>query len=442
MTSTMLKILINLAIFLLIAGGSIIYLWKLKLENKGYKYLFIVYTIFWMSLMLVRPYRGTLQKEIDANLVWLALAVYGFIGIFARIFADYLNFLKKNRKCFLYIAALSQVILFIPIIVSPTSASSILQAIAVGIGASCIGSFELLFKEQYNQKKVYLTVSLLSIPPLLANFITAPIQSLMVSASKTNGVLDLNIFKYLWVIGLLLALLSFIMIFFIRENRLYFASIKTKKINNKNQYLNLFSICIIGFIIMFIKFSNSGGVATLHLQTLGKLTNHDTSSYEGYLSVVFSIFQLIGGVLVGTILIKKMKSIQIFYLGIICWVLYTILAMFNTNSIGFFFIHSINGFSYGILYNLVLGQILSFTFKSKKITPMGIYQSVLAIGIACSSIYTEFLKNAISKNTNYYLGNIAVDGGLLVAIILLSGIYSVTYFYNKKHSFYHKEFNI
>lgn len=439
-TPTMLiKILINLFIFILIFASSIFYLYKLKLEAKGYKYLFIVYIIYWMSIMLLRPYRGTLQKILDPNFVTIALASYGFIGIFVRPFADYFNFVFENRKSFLYLGALFQVICYIPILIVPNTASSILQAIAIGVGASCIGSFELLFKEQYNQKKSYLTVSILSIPPLIANFITSPIQSIMVSVSKPHNVIELDIFKYMWVIGLFFALCSFILLFFVKENKLLFASgfkNKNNQIKTRKQYTNFILLCIVGLLITFIKFSNSDAVATLHLQKLGEFNNHDTSSYEGYLSVVFSLFQLLGSVLVGTILIKKMKSIYIFLIGVIAWISYDIISIFNTNPISFIIIHSINGFGYGILYNLVLGKILNYNFKTNMLTPMGIYQSILAIGITTSSFYTNMIKTYINTNNtldSFALANTYINLGLIGSIILLSSFYATNYFYQKKN---------
>ncbi len=172
--------------------------------------------------MLLRPYRGTLQNLINVDFVTIALAAYGIVGIVMRVLADYLNYCLKNRKVFLYLGALIQIILFIPVLIVPTTATSILQSVAIGIGASCIGSFELLFKEQYNPEKPYLTVSLLSVPPLVANFLTSPLQSIMVSASKTTSGIDLQIFKYLWLIGLVLAVIALVMIIFVKEDRTRF----------------------------------------------------------------------------------------------------------------------------------------------------------------------------------------------------------------------------
>lgn len=443
MTPTMLiKILINLFIFILIASGSLIYLYKLKLQNKGYKYLFVVYMFYWLSIMLLRPYRGTLQNLIDLKFVTIALTCYGFVGIFIRVFADYINFLVKNRKMFLYLGAIIQIIFFIPLLINPNTTSSLLQAIAIGVGASCIGSFELLFKEQYNHQKSFLTVSILSIPPLIANFLTAPIQSIMISVAKIDGKIDLSIFKYMWLIGLFFALLSLFMLFFVKENKQNFGLFykNRNQIKNKYQYLNLFSLAIIGLLISFIKFSNSDAVATLHLQKLGYYNHHDTSGYEGYLSVVFSLFQLIGGVLMGTVLIKKLKSIFIFYLGISVWIIYTVLAMFNSNPIGFMIIHALNGFGYGILYNLVLGKVLSYCFKTKKITPTGVYQSILSIGITCSNFYTNMIKDYFNYQNDsfskYLKANMIIHSGLLGGIIILIFLYQLNYYYFKKKNNY------
>lgn len=171
--------------------------------------------------MLVRPYRGTIQTAIDPQFVTIALSVYGFVGIFVRIFADAINYLFRYRKTFLYICAITELGLFLPLVINPSSATNILSSIGIGIGASCIGTYELLFKEQFGNKKAFLTVSVLSIPPLLANFLTAPIQSLIKTVATTGqSQVDPNILRYLWLIAIPFLLISFIMIFFLKEKRM------------------------------------------------------------------------------------------------------------------------------------------------------------------------------------------------------------------------------
>lgn len=430
MTHAMLtKIIINLVIFVLIVIGSIIYLKQIKIKNKGYKFVFCLYTIFWIAPMLLRSYSGTLQKAIDVNYTVIALASYGIVGIFARLFADFINFGFRSRKAFLYFASVMQIAFYIPVVIIPNTATSIIQSIGVGIGASCIGSFQLFFKEQYDNK-AFETVSLLSIPPLLANFLTAPLQSLLMIGSKEADLVNVNHLKYLWLIGLIFSFIALIMIFFMRQDKTRFGSIKNPNFDYRHDTPNLLFLSIIGSIIAFIKFSNSGSVGTLHLQTLGDLENQTTEAYEGYLSVIFSLFQLIGGVLVGTYLVKRFNFISIFGMGSLVWIIYMIGSSYIKSPIGYFIIHGLNGLAYGILYNFVLGTVLSTSFKKQWITPMGIYQSILSIGIACSGIFTQMIK--INLKIEFYTSIQIINYSLIGFVILSFSLYSLYWYLNNK----------
>lgn len=105
------------------------------------------------------------------------------------------------------------------------------------------------------------------------------------------------------------------MVFYIKEDRKLFNSIKHTPFVFKKDGTNFIVLCILGSLITFIKFSNSGSVGTLHLQTLAKYSGQDTSVYEGYLSVMFSLFQLFGSVLVGFYLIQRYNKNTIFVGG-------------------------------------------------------------------------------------------------------------------------------
>ncbi len=436
MTHAMLaKVLVNLGIFIVILAGSIWYLFKLPIKEKGFKLLFLTYVSFWIAPMLLRAYTGTMQNLIDKHYTAIALAAYGVVGIFIRPLADVINCSFKSRKSFLYIACIVQAILYIPIICCPNTTTNLIESIGVGVGASCIGTFQLLFKEQYNTSKAFMTVSLLSIPPLLANFLTAPLQSILMVSSHTNGnkIVNVSILKYLWLIGLIFTCITFILIFFVKEEKQRFGSTNLNTFDYKRDWCELILLCTIGSIVTFIKFSNSGAVGTLHLQTLAKTSDKDISVYEGYLSVIFSLAQLVGGILVGTCLIKYMNQLSIFCLGAITWITYMISATYITNPLGYFIIHSLNGFGYGILYNFILGTILSKSFKTHWITPMGIYQSVLSIGIALSGIFTQMIKIDLSIDFQHavILINWILVGFCLLSVVLYSLYWH--YFIQRNH---------
>ncbi|MCQ3908577.1 MAG: hypothetical protein MJ200_03380 [Mycoplasmoidaceae bacterium] len=84
-------------------------------------------------------------------------------------------------------------------IVAPSLATNIIQSITVGIGASGIAVFNLMFNEQYAKKKVFLTVTLLSLPPLLAEFFSSVLQCCVTSFLPygAKGAEYINIVKYM-----------------------------------------------------------------------------------------------------------------------------------------------------------------------------------------------------------------------------------------------------
>lgn len=432
------SIAVNSAIFLILVLLSIILVNKIKLENKGYKYLFWLYTLFWMPIMLVRPYRGTMQNAIDPQLTTFIIALYGLVGIFIRIFADVISFLFKYRKAFLYFSVVAELILFIPILITPNTATNIVSTIGIGIGASCIGTYELLFKEQYGNKKAFLTVSVLSVPPLLANFITAPVQSIMKTIATTNNKIDPQILKYMWIISAVLLVITFIMLVFYKEKRMQVGLSNQQKAVNlhhdkKYDYIMFIFLAIIGSLIAFIKFSNSDALATQHLQNLSTLnygSQIPVASYEGYISVIFSLFQLVAGILMGLVLIRRINVISIFCIGSSVWVVYLISSSFISNPAWYFVIHSLNGFGYGILYNLVLALVLKISLDNKIITKMGIYQSILSIGIMCSGWFTGWIKESVIPSVGttptislaQYMHHYLIQNVVLMAVVVVMTI--------------------
>ena len=88
--------------------------------------------------------------------------------------------------------------------------------------------------------------------------------------------------------------------FFIKENRQFVGdNFGNKVLEKKDEKINFGLICFIGAFILFVKFGNSGSVGTTHLLQLGVYTNMVVSAYEGYLSIVFSVFQLLRTLLFG-----------------------------------------------------------------------------------------------------------------------------------------------
>lgn len=437
--NNLLEIIINSVIFLVVFSCSLLFVFKLKNVTKGYKIFFISYVVFWIPLKLLRDYTSIIQNQIDSTIVWLPLVMYGLVGIFIRPLADWLSLYLKNRKIILYGAVAIGILTFIPIIIYPSTETNVVQSIGVGVGASMIGTYELMFKEQYTKSKSFLTVSIMAFPPLIADFISAPIQSTIkiISSSNNSQSLNLNIFIYLWVVGTGFYIITFLILFFVKEDRSKVGTtlnnIRLDNNENKTSFksISLFVlVCMTGFFISFIKFSNSGSIATLTIQNLAQNIGiqDKIASIQAYLSTIFSLAQLLGTVFVANFLVKKTNKLVSFSIGICLWILFQLVAIFNQNPYVYFGVSFFNGFAYGILYNLVLAYVLSMSFKTNKITPMGIYQCILSIGIASSSFLIPYLKEVLKNNQGYLIVNYT----LLAAIVVLELIFATAYIFHRQ----------
>ncbi len=409
-------------------------LWKIKFADKGYKLLFFTYLLFWVPLMLTRDNTGNIERAIEPGktnyYVWIPLMSYGLIGIFARTFGDWFCFKNKSRKSFIYFAFFIQLVTYIPIIIYPSLATNIIQSIGVGIGASCVGTYQLFFNEQYGKSKHFLTISILSIPPLLADIISAPISSIFRSSNQ----FDADSLKYLWLIGLGFVLIAFILTLFIKENRelLFLDNQNKTPLKNKKEYLNFILLSFVGLLVIFIKFANSGATAEMHVQTISKNTS---GPYEAYLTLIFNVGQLLAGVLTGLVLTKYFDDLYIFISGIVIWIIYISTTILIENPFVYMGIHVLNGIGYGILYNLIMIFVLRYFFeKTKKVTPMGIYQSILSIGIACSNTLVGWLKGQYnSKDIDAYLNEMKIIGAILIAAsVVCLGLFCLNYQLNKR----------
>ncbi|WP_255565827.1 MFS transporter [Mycoplasma sp. E35C] len=438
MNKTLNSLIINGSLLAVCIVISIIFFWKVKFENKGYKKLFIFYTLFWIPIFLVRSYRGSLHNDLmaDPKLLFLPLSLYGFVGIFARILFDYLGIKFKSRKKVVLLAILLQLITFIPVIIKPSFETNLVQVIGVGIGASCIGSFSLWFNEQHAKEKPFLAISILSIPPLLADFIASPMQSFIRSLSITpEKTVDVNITKYLWVVGLFFILINLIFWWFLRENPAFVGLKKEnpKQIINKSfKMIYAFVIVILfGGLISFTRFAISDGVAQLTLQQL--VGKEVSAPYEGYLSVIFSVTQLLGGVLMGLVGVKYFDKWLVALLGGIFFILYngSMILLLNSdqleqNAKGYVYlaIQGLSGFGYGVLYNLLIAHALSYGFKTNKITPLGVYQTTASISITSGNFFTGFIKNNIQLS---FIRSNTVISYILIALLVIG---LILYFFN------------
>lgn len=454
---------INFGILAISIATSFFLLFKIKFDDKNYRLLFVIYTLYWIAPMLLREYTAPMHQhmaQIDTGLGsigWLPVVVYGIIGIFWKPLNDLLSYRLKSRKTVIYISLAIQAMGAIPMFAYPCLVTNIIQSITVGIGASGIAVFNLMFNEQYAKKKVFLTVSLIALPPLLAEFLSSVVQCCVTSFIPSDATAQqyIDIVKYLWIVGLACIVITAICAIFLKERRefLYQDNKYKEPVNNKWDVTVVLLVILATAITSFIKFSTSGSTAITELSYIGSDKNPivawrtETKAFEGYISVVFTVGQMAANIITGFILVKKMNKLTIFSIASAIWVVYAVLSASVLNVYARVILNVINGFAFGMAYNLLIGIVMNkFIVKTNKITPITLFNLGLSIGICSGQFFNTFLKRDIFKSVieggkpvlklswdEFVWINWIVIICVIATIIAMWGMFAGSYFITKKH---------
>ncbi len=456
-TNQLIAICLNLSVLLVSLVVSGILIFKIKFDDKNYKLLFIIYTLYWIAPMLLREYtsqmhmamEGTTQGTWLNGLLWVPVTVYGIIGLFWKPLNDLLSHRLKSRKNVIYISLGIQLLGAIPMVVYPCFVTNVIQSITVGIGASGIAVFNLMFNEQYAKKKVFVTVSLLSLPPLIAEFISSVLQCCVTSFLPVKPDTPtpeywqqyIDIVKYMWVIGIICIVATIITALFIKEKTalLYKDNQYKEPVRNKWDGWVVALLILAAAITSFIKFTTSGGTAITELNYIAKHQGVSTNGYEGYLSVIFTVGQMAANILCGFYLVKKMNKLAIFSIASGLWIVYAVCQASVLNVYARLPLNIINGFAFGITYNLIVGMVMNkFFAKTNKITPVTTYNLGLSIGICSSQFFNTFMKQNVFAGgelqwDEFVKVNWIVIICVIATMVLMWTMFTSAFFIQKKH---------
>ncbi|OGS54392.1 MAG: hypothetical protein A2Y20_06650 [Firmicutes bacterium GWF2_51_9] len=351
---------------------------KYKLSNYQIM-IFVLLVLFWSAVSIVRAYRkayagGPLESgglAMDGILAANIAAAYGLISIFVRLPVFALSDFFKSRKFFVMLALLFIIATNILVVIDPSYMSLLLSSYALGIGASLLALFNIMFSETFNLQQALMSVSILSVAPLLAEFIVAPFQ-FAATASKPND------YAFMWIMSAVFAGIAFLFLLFVKDNKSKERNFTLNKFMGALGDKRFLVLCLMGVIVSFIRFASSGSNVVAFAKT-DFVAMHPL--LIAYLDVVYSFFQLIAGVLVGIVLKKKIGVRNTLILGLSLSLSYALIAGFSTNPTLLFVTYSLNGFGYGLSYNVLLGMAMQPFAKDMREITMGIYQTFFAVGI-------------------------------------------------------------
>lgn len=403
------KILFSLImiVFILI----LVYYLSKKFELKKEQIIiFWILVLFWTAISIIRAYRKLYvitpieQGGLSLTPVLAAqiAAGYGLMSLIVRLPMFLASDIFKRRKVFIQIALFLLILTSFLVAFNANYLTLYLSSLSLGISATMLALFNVIFSETFSKDKAAVSVSILSIAPLLAEFMAAPIQYLLTMDTYKQ-------FNYMWLVSGIIALITFVLTFMMKDYRAVDSDFSFNKVKVVLKHKSFIYICLLAVLLSFIKFSTSGA----NMIAYGKTDLNMTPLMLAYIDAVFAVPQLIAGVLVGVYLTRKwgIQKTLLFLLG--CLLTFYIIALYINNPYIIYFSYTLNGLGYGGAYNILIALAMQYFDREYRNVSMGIYQAFFALGI----YYGDYVYVWIAKHIKHGLFGFSQSKAIFLIVI-------------------------
>ena len=389
----------------------LVYYLSKKFELKKEQIIiFWILVLFWTAISIIRAYRKLYaitpieQGGLSLTPVLAAqiAAGYGLMSLIVRLPMFLASDIFKRRKVFIQIALFLLILTSFLVAFNANYLTLYLSSLSLGISATMLALFNVIFSETFSKDKAAVSVSILSIAPLLAEFMAAPIQYLLTMDTYKQ-------FNYMWLVSGVIALITFLLTFMMKDYRPVDSDFSFNKVKVVLKHKSFIYICLLAVLLSFIKFSTSGA----NMIAYGKTDLNMTPLMLAYIDAVFAVPQLIAGVLVGVYLTRKwgIQKTLLFLLG--CLLTFYIIALYVNNPYIIYFSYTLNGLGYGGAYNILIALAMQYFDREYRNVSMGIYQAFFALGI----YYGDYVYVWIAKHIKHGLFGFSQSKAIFLIVI-------------------------
>jgi len=384
------KILFSLIMIVLIL--VLVYYLTKKFElKKDQIIIFWILVLFWSAISIIRAYRKLYAITPVENgglsltplLASQIAAGYGLMSLIVRLPMFIASDIFRRRKIFVQISLFLLIVTSFLVAFNGSYTTLYLSSLSLGISATMLALFNVMFSETFSKEKAALSVSILSVAPLLAEFIAAPIQYIFTINEYKH-------FNYMWIVSGILAVATFILTFMMKDYRPVNSGFSLDKVKVVLKHGSFIYVCIMALLLSFVKFATSGA----NMIAYGKTSLGMSPLMLAYMDAVFAIPQLIAGVLVGVYFTRKwgLQKTLLFMFG--CALAFYIIALYINNPYIIYFSYILNGLGYGGAYNVLISLAMQYFDREYRNVSMGIYQAFFALGI----FYGDYVYVWIAKH--------------------------------------------
>lgn len=384
------KILFSLIMIVLIL--VLVYYLTKKFElKKDQIIIFWILVLFWSAISIIRAYRKLYAITPVENgglsltplLASQIAAGYGLMSLIVRLPMFIASDIFRRRKIFVQISLFLLIVTSFLVAFNGSYTTLYLSSLSLGISATMLALFNVMFSETFSKEKAALSVSILSVAPLLAEFIAAPIQYIFTINEYKH-------FNYMWIVSGILAVATFILTFMMKDYRPINSGFSFDKVKVVLKHGSFIYVCIMALLLSFVKFATSGA----NMIAYGKTSLGMSPLMLAYMDAVFAIPQLIAGVLVGVYFTRKWGLQKTLLFMFRCALAFYIIALYVNNPYIIYFSYILNGLGYGGAYNVLISLAMQYFDREYRNVSMGIYQAFFALGI----FYGDYVYVWIAKH--------------------------------------------
>ena len=372
--------------------------------------IFWILVLFWTAISIIRAYRKLYAitpmeyggLSLTPVLAAQIAAGYGLMSLIVRLPMFLASDIFKRRKVFIQIALFLLILTSFLVAFNANYLTLYLSSLSLGISATMLALFNVIFSETFSKDKAAVSVSILSIAPLLAEFMAAPIQYILTMDTYKQ-------FNYMWLVSGVIALITFVLTFMMKDYRPVDSDFSFNKVKVVLKHKSFIYICLLAVLLSFIKFSTSGA----NMIAYGKTDLNMTPLMLAYIDAIFAVPQLIAGVLVGVYFTRKwgIQKTLLFLFG--CLLTFYIIALYVNNPYIIYFSYTLNGLGYGGAYNILIALAMQYFDREYRNVSMGIYQAFFALGI----YYGDYVYVWIAKHIKNGLFGFSQSKAIFLIVI-------------------------
>ena len=388
----------------------------MQIKNKKY-IIFASAFLMWFSIYSYQanftPYMESLR--FSPVIIGIIIGSYGLTQMLLRIPFGILSDKLGTRKLFIIIGITFTFLSAVFLLLSKNVYVILFARASAGIAASTWVSFMVLFSSYHDKEKTVGAVGILDSCSNIGQLGGIITGSLLISFTVWKD-------KSAFMLAAIIGFVSFILSFFIYEDKNKLKSVGTRRAVSEEQTQHkpdtarrvptskpkitailsnktLIIVSIIGAVSQLISFSTIFGFTPAYAKDVLNI-----NAFQNGILMVFSYLPTaFGGLLLGKFFIGKVKEYNLVFIGMLLLGATTVLIPFIKDYYLLVITQTIAGFGKGISFPLLMGLSIKKVSENARGTAMGIFQAVYSFGMFFGPFITGVIKERFELSVAFIL---------------------------------------